>query len=83
MLILSLFLSTFFIAAHADAAEAIQMLFLLNEELEKRRIEFDGEDFDRDDPDAYDALNFKNERIFKAICAIREEEENEEGEEQH
>jgi hypothetical protein len=34
--VLTLFLSTFFISIHADAAEAIQIIFLLDLELAKK-----------------------------------------------
>jgi hypothetical protein len=38
ILVLSLFISTYFISIHADAAEAIIILFLNNEELESRKL---------------------------------------------
>lgn len=49
ILIIALFICTFFVSLHADSAEAICILFLLNEEISKRLNEFNIDGWDRED----------------------------------
>ena len=49
IIFLSIFISTFFISMHADAAEAILITFLVNEETEKREKERASKWFNRND----------------------------------
>lgn len=67
IIFLSIFISTFFISMHADAAEAILITFLVNEETEKREKERASRWFNRNDEDNYRQLAFKREEIYKEV----------------
>lgn len=47
LIVLGIFISTFFISIHADAAEAIQIIFLEDEQFNKRQQENKEKTFDR------------------------------------
>lgn len=58
LIIVSLFISTYFISIHADAAEALLILFHNNEEIEMRQL-FKNEKGSRKDKKHFDRMKWK------------------------
>ena len=82
IVIAALFISTFFISIHADAAEAIIILFLNNEEVEMRHI-LKSEKGNRKDARHFDKMKWRREELKEEVSKVREaeleENKNEEG----
>lgn len=65
IVIMTIFVCTFFVSIHADAAEAILILFLTWEELEKRKIEKKNKDFNRFSWKAFKQIDFGPQKKLK------------------
>lgn len=61
--VLTFFIVTFCISIHADAAEALIISFLVNEEWEKRKIMQNDPIFNPLDRDAFPALKMNDEDL--------------------
>ena len=59
----SFFIVTFCISIHADAADALIVSFLFNEEWEKRKILVKDPVFNPDDKEALQKLDMKNKEL--------------------
>lgn len=69
MIFLSLFISTFFISIHADAAEAIAISFIDNEECERRRNNLPANLYG----DTYNNMSLKQPELAEEVKKMLEE----------
>ena len=81
IIVLAIFIATFFVSIHADAAEAIQIIFLEDEEFTKRESEETYKKFNRDDLDQ-GLKTSKRQDLCERFKEIRLQEKQKEWEKQ-